>query len=178
MNMPVPSLGIVYSIVLPLALAQTATASQPMALSRHLVAGEGVGHVAIGGEEGARMLGLDLDQLVDDLLHLVAGEQRAHRLAGDHRAPDQQIAERVVDHRDLALVNSGFMMSSQLSGARRHDGRIVHQRQRAPVPRHAIELAVLADRVLPVNCGISLPNCAILAGSTGSSSPPSAISGR
>ena len=33
MNMPVPSFGIVYSMVLPFPAAQTATASQPMALT-------------------------------------------------------------------------------------------------------------------------------------------------
>ena len=33
MNMPVPSFGMVYLISLPFAFAQTATASQPMALT-------------------------------------------------------------------------------------------------------------------------------------------------
>ena len=90
-----------------------------MALDRHLVAREGIRHVAIGREEGARLLRLDLDQHVDDLLHLFRGQQRAHRLAGDHGAPDQQIAERIVDHRDLALV-FGLHQIHPAFGRRRH----------------------------------------------------------
>ena len=43
---------------------------------------------------------------------------------------------------------SGFMMSSQLVGGGRHHGRVVHQRQRAPVPRNAEQIAVVADRLL------------------------------
>ncbi len=69
----------------------------------YLIAGESVRHVAIGCEKGAGLIFFQIDQGVDHLLELVAGEERAHRLAGDHRAPDQKVAQGIIHHGDLAL---------------------------------------------------------------------------
>jgi len=122
-----------------------------------LVAGEGVGHVAIGREECARLLGLHLDHEIDDLGELLLGEERADLGAGHGAAPHQQVAKGIVDHRHLALVFGPHDVEPR--GRRRGDDRrVVHDRQRAPVPGMPICLPSYLTAFWLVNCGTRSPN--------------------